>query len=94
MRAPTTKYEKETIINFNEEESTAIVSTYNKALLKKLESYSERSSDCRRINGDDEFGEYIVPKRWVKVLFPRQYSDEQRSAMSQRFKNRLEKNNG
>ena len=24
-----TKYEKETIINFNEEESTAVISTYN-----------------------------------------------------------------
>ncbi len=89
-----TKYEKETIINFNEEESTAVISTYNKSLLKKLESYAGRSSECRKINGDEEFGEYICPKRWVKVLFPRQYTDEQRSAMSERLKKTLEKSNG
>lgn len=86
MRSTMTKYEKETIINFNEEERTAMISTYNRTLLKKLDGYTEQSSEIRKISGDDEFGEYVCPKRWVKVQMPKKYSEERLAALRERMK--------
>lgn len=41
--------EQETIINFNEAESTASVYTHNKTLIRKLDKLTqERPGDCHR----------------------------------------------
>ena len=43
-----TRYEQETIINFNEEEKTASVYTHNGPLRRRLEQMAqERPKDCR-----------------------------------------------
>ncbi len=80
-------YEKETIINYNNEEATAQVFTYHRALQNKLNKLIGVNSDISVLRRSDEWTEYIVPKTWIKVSPPRQvnYTDEQRAAMAERL---------
>lgn len=80
------RYEKETIINFNEADGFAIVYTYNVKLLKQLSGLESRSPDCRVITSGEDFCEYKVPKSWIKIRPPRQYSEEQKAIMAERAK--------
>jgi len=78
-----TRYEMETIINFNEEEGTASVYTHNKALRHKLEQLAqERPDDCKlfKVSHEGQAVEYYIPKSWVKINPTRILSDEQRAA--------------
>lgn len=83
-----TKAEKETIINFNEEEATATIYTHNAALCRKLEGLADQRPDeaKRGPSFPDGGREYIVPKRWVKVNAGPFYTEEQRRAMAERAK--------
>ena len=81
-----TKYEQETIINYNNEEKTASIFTYDKSLIRKLDKRLAEMSDMRLIRRGEDFAEYSLPKKWIKVAFPRQYSDEQRAEMAERMK--------
>lgn len=87
------KYERETLILFNEEESTAIVSTYNERLRNRLADFALKSDECCLRKQIDGYSEYTIPKSWVKVNLPRQYSDEQREKMAERAKVNLAKKN-
>ena len=80
-------YEKETVINYNNEESTAQVFTYHRALQNKLNKLVGVNPDILVLHRGDEWTEYIVPKTWIKVSPPRQvnYTDEQRAAMAERL---------
>ena len=80
-------YEKETVINYNNEESTAQVFTYHRALQNKLNKLVGVNPDILVLRRGDEWTEYIVPKTWIKVSLPRQvnYTDEQRAAMAERL---------
>lgn len=87
-----TRYEHETIINFNEGEKTASVYTNNKALIKKLKQLSEeRPTECRlvRIIHWGQAMEYTIPKSWVKINPSRILSVEQRAALAERLRSNL-----
>lgn len=86
-----TKYEQETIINYNNEEKTASIFTYDKSLIRKLDKRLAEMSDMKLIRRGEYFAEYSLPKKWIKVAFPRQYSDEQRAEMAERMKAAREK---
>ena len=86
-----TKYEQETIINYNNEEKTASIFTYDKLLIRKLDKRLAEMSDMKLIRRGEDFAEYSLPKKWIKVAFPRQYSDEQRAEMAERMKAAREK---
>ena len=88
-----TKYEQETIINYNNEEKTASVFTYDKSLIRKLDKRLAESSDIKLIRRGEDFAEYSLPKKWIKVSFPRQYSDEQRAEMAERMRAARSMNN-
>ena len=80
------KYEQETIICYNEEETTASVYTHNKRLIQKLKRLSGKypdkvKSERRELRGAVS---YLVPKRCVSVREP--YSDRRREADSLRAK--------
>lgn len=69
-----TRYEQETIINFNEAETTASVYTHNGALRRRLEQLAQdRPEDCRfvKTSHDGKAVEYTIPKRWLKINPPR-----------------------
>lgn len=86
-----TKYEQETIINYNNEEKTASIFTYDKSLIRKLDKRLAEMSDMKLIRRGEDFAEYSLPKKRIKVSFPRQYSDEQRAEMAERMKAAREK---
>lgn len=79
-----TRYEQETIINYNEEEKTASIYTHNRALRRKLDRLAqERPGDCRPgpTTHGGQAAEYIVPKAWVKVNPTRIIGEAQRQAL-------------
>ena len=84
------RYEQETIINFNEEEKTATVYTMNGRLTRKLIKLAEeRPNECKFkfAEADGKAVTYIVPKRWIKINAPtkREYTEEERQAVRERF---------
>ena len=88
-----TRCEQETIINFNEEDPTAQVYTFNRSLQSKLRKLSEeRPEECRldpeERNPDNGSASFIVPKCWIKVSPPRTVtrSEEQIEAMRERMR--------
>ena len=83
------RYEQETIINYNEEEKTAGVYTHNKSLIRKLEKLAiDRPDDCRleKVSHDGHSASYVIPKSWVKITPTRILSEEQRTALAERAK--------
>lgn len=78
-------------INYNNEEKTASIFTYDKSLIRKLDKRLAEMSDMKLIRRGEDFAEYSLPKKWIKVAFPRQYSDEQRAEMAERMKAAREK---
>ena len=86
-----TKYEQETIINYNNEEKTASIFTYDKFLIRKLDKRMSEMPDMKLIRRGEDFAEYSLPKKWIKIAFPRQYTDEQRAEMAERMKAAREK---
>ena len=74
-------YEQETIILYNQAESTAEVETYDPKLLEKLNRLAEKYPEHVQKTGERRF---TVPKRCVSVREP--YSMERRRAASERAK--------
>lgn len=85
-----TNEERETIICFNEQSSTARVFTYNRKMSNYLrEQASDPQTSCRLLEDNLNGGlTFEVPKKWVKVRRPRQISEEQRAAMAARARER------
>lgn len=78
-----TSYEQETIINFNEEEKTAAVYTYNKAIIKMLDKLSLDYPNMFKLIRIDKYGKHIsksyeIPKKYVKIKKPKILSDAQK----------------
>lgn len=79
------RYEMETVINFNEAAATADIYTHNRALRQKLETWAlNRPAECRlvRTSHNGKAAEYIVPKAWLRVKPPRAMSDAQKAALA------------
>ena len=76
-------YEQETIINFNEADSTASVYTHNRALIRKLDKFTqERPGDChqQKTSHDGKAVDFTIPKAWISVKPPRVASEAQKAA--------------
>lgn len=79
------RYEMETIINYNEAEATANIYTHNRALRQKLETWAlDRPAECRlaRTSHNSKAVEFIVPKAWLRIKPPRAISDAQKAALA------------
>lgn len=88
-----TRYEMETIINYNQEEKTASVYTCDKALIRRLDRLCEESTEIT-VEKEDEYSKsYILPKKWVKVRKPRQLSDELKEKLASRMRASREEEN-
>ena len=81
MKCRLTKYEKETIILFNEAEPTANIYTYNKALQNRLAKFSRENPKCARLITACPCGavSYEVDKNRLSVRFTSPYSEERRA---------------
>jgi hypothetical protein len=74
-----TKYEQETIINFNAGEQTATVYTRDKAVMRKLDTLVIEFPEVYKLIGETEYDHtYEMPKSHVNHRKPRQMTDEQR----------------
>lgn len=80
------KYEQETIINYNEDEATASVYTHDKKLREKLEGLALKYPGKITLERTYPHGaaDFTVPKRCVSIREP--YSDARRAADSERAK--------
>ena len=80
------KYEQETIINFNEEDDFADVYTHNLKLIQKLEKIAKEFPEECIFKTKNEYGGYrfSVSKRLVGIHLP--HTKAWRERMSQRAK--------
>jgi len=87
-----TKWEQETIFNFNEDEKEASVYTYNKALIRRLDGFCEKFPDQFKLDKESWYGKhlsktYILPKKYVSIRKPTILSDAQKIASAEKAKN-------
>ena len=79
-----TKYEKETIILFNEGEDTAHIQTYNAGLRKRLAAFSKKYPDLCRL--DKSFAQggviYVLDKSRLSIRLQPPMSEERRRKAS------------
>jgi hypothetical protein len=84
-----TKYEQETIINFNAGEQTATVYTRDKAVMRKLDTLVTEFPEVYKLTNETEYDRtYEMPKSHINYRKPRQMTDEQRERARERI-NRL-----
>lgn len=95
-----TRYEQETIINFNEEEDEASVYTHNRPLIHRLEQLAqERPEECRLVNAypTRRAVEYYVPVHWLRINPPRKaapLSEEQKQQRREHLANMRKSGSG
>lgn len=83
-----TRYEQETIINFNAEEKTAILYTRDPAIMRKVDALVIEYPDTFKCIGETGIDKtYEMPKSAVTYRKPRRLSEEQRDAARKRMKN-------
>ena len=82
-----TRYEQETIINFNAEEKTATLYTRDPAVIRKLDSLVTEYPDTFKQVGETDIDKtYEMPKSFVSYRKPRHLSEEHRENLRKRIK--------
>ena len=83
-----TKYEQETIINFNAEERSATLYTRDPAVIRRIDTLVNDYPDTFRCIGETDIDKtYEMPKSAVNYRKPRRLSVEQREAARERLRN-------
>ena len=78
-----TRYELETVINFNEEQKTARIFTYNKGWQNHMEKLGIKPELVNDFGGKG----YTIPKNWIRKPLPkRQLSEETKAMLTARLK--------
>ena len=81
------RYEQETIVNYNAGEQTATVYTRDKAVMRKLDTLAADFPDTYSLIGQDEVSKtYSFPKSHVSYRKPRKLSEEQRKKAQEQMK--------
>ena len=76
-----TRYEQETIINFNAEDKTATLYTRDPAVMRKVDTLVIDYPDIFKCIGETDIDKtYEMPKSVVTYRKPRRLSEEQREA--------------
>ena len=71
------KYEQETIINFNVAESDAVVYTRDRAVMRKLDALVNEFPEVYKCIGETDIDKtYSMPKQYVSYRKPRRISEE------------------
>ena len=84
--------EQETTISWYRRDAVASVYTSDNTMLTKMKKLMAKSPDCKLKNitwgkdGEPTGYFFEVPVRFVKVLKPKEVSEEQRAALSERLK--------
>lgn len=79
-----TRYEQETVINYNAGEQTATAYTRDKAVMRKLDRLVADFPDTYKLMEQDEVSKtYSFPKSYISYRKPRAVSIEQRERARQ-----------
>ena len=77
-----TRYEQETIINFNADEKMATLYTRDPAVMRKVDTLVIEYADTFKCIGETDIDKtYEMPKSVVTYRKPRRISDERRSQL-------------
>lgn len=76
------KYEKETIINFNEGDTTASIYTFNADLKRRLADFSRKYPALCHLKNSTAEGSvtYVIEKSRLSIRLVPPYSEERRAA--------------
>ena len=86
MAIKLTRYEQETIINFNAADKTAELYTRDPAIIRQLDSLVSEYPDTFKCVGETDIDKtYVMPKTAVTYRKPRRLSEEQREAAKKRM---------
>lgn len=81
------KYEKETVINFNDAEKIVYLSTSQDYMKRRIKKLAEEHPNEVKIMSEDQYTVIAeLPKKYVRVSPPRFISEEQRIASAERLK--------
>ena len=81
------RYEQESILNYNAGEQTATLYTRDKTVMRKLDTLVADFPDTYKLTGQDEVSKtYSLPKAYVSYRRPRKISDEQRLQAKNRMR--------
>lgn len=82
-----TRYEKETVINFNDAEKIAYISTSQNWMKERLKKLQKEFPNEVKITKEDEYILFAtVPKRYIKKIGPgRRMTEEQKKASAERL---------
>ena len=84
------RYEQETIVNYNAGEQTATVYTRDKTVMRKLDTLVAEFPDIYKLTEQDEISKtYSFPKSYISYRKPWAVSSEQRERARQMM---IEKN--
>lgn len=87
-----TKYERETIILFNEAEDTANVSTRSSSWIHRMDKLAQSRPDVVKVlQSSNDYAEYELPKSCIRIVMPSALSPEERERRSQNMKRIREK---
>ena len=80
-------FEQETNINYNREETMAVVYTASAVDIRRLDKLFEERGDEMQLREKTESSRtYLVPKKWIKIRPSMIISDEKRKELSERGK--------
>ena len=81
-----TKYEMETVVNYNAGEQTATVYTRDKSVMRRLDRLVADYPESYKMLSQTEIDKtYSMPKSYVTYRKPRMVSNEQREQARQRM---------
>lgn len=84
-----TKYEKETVLLYNQSRAPVTISTYDSSLRRRLREYAARYPNlCRRVDKQKypDFAEYEIDKDRVSIRLLPPMSEEKRRVASEKAK--------
>ena len=82
------RYEQETIVNYNAGEQTATLYTRDKTIMRKLDTLATDFPNTYTLIRQDEVSKtYSFPKSYVSYRKPRKISKEQREKARERMRN-------
>lgn len=77
-----TKYEQETVINYNAGEKNATIYTRDKAVIRKIDTLVIEFPEVYKcINETSIDKTYLVPKQYISYRKPRKISEQRREQM-------------
>ena len=81
-----TKYEMETVVNYNAREQTATVYTRDKSVMRRLDRLVADYPDIYKLLRQTDIDKtYSMPKSYVTYRKPRKLNDEQREQARRRM---------